>query len=74
MIKQGWELEAKNQSLVTNDKVGKIIILQQHIDNYFCKAWNINGNFNWLIMHYFYQAIEDDKNWVMIITFPVGRY
>ena len=43
-------------------------ILHHHVNNYFCKFSSINGNFNQLVIYYFGQAIDNDKNQVIIVT------
>lgn len=47
------KLRGENCFFVANGKVKKAIVLYYYTDNYFCKAWNINGDFKQLLVHYF---------------------
>ena len=49
------------------------MISHHHINNYFRQSLSIDSNFDWLIVHYFGQTIDNDKNWVIAITFLVGK-
>lgn len=62
VTKQGPKLEVENRLPVADDGVGKIVMLHQHVDNDFCKAWSIDGDFNWLVMYHLSQAIDKNKN------------
>lgn len=59
VTEQKLELGGKNRFLITNDKVGKTVVLYNHINNYFCKAWSIDDYF---IVYHLGQAIDYDKN------------
>lgn len=67
-------MEDKNYLLITDDKFKKIIILQYHIDNYFYESLSINGNFKQLIISYFSQVIDNNKNKVKNIAFLNSRH
>lgn len=49
-------------------------MLDYNINNYLCKARNIDGNFYRLVMDHLYEPINKDKYWVIIIAFLVGLY
>lgn len=53
VIEQKPELENKNCSVVTNDRVEEVIILHHHINNYFPKTGSINIDFNRFIIHFY---------------------
>lgn len=72
--KQEPELRCKNRSAITNNRIGETIILYYHIDNYVCKSWSTNNNFNWLVVYYFGLTIDNNENKVVVITFLVNRY
>ena len=42
-----------------------------HVDNDFSKARDIDGDLNWLVINYLYESIDNDKDWVVIIFFPI---
>lgn len=67
-------MEDKNYLLITDDKFKKTIVLQYHIDNYFYKSLSINGNFKQLVISYFSQVIDNNKNKVKNITFLNNRH
>lgn len=46
IIEQGPKLGVENRLLVADNRVGKTVVLYYHIDNYLCKAQNIDSNFN----------------------------
>lgn len=56
-----------------NEGVGKTVILYPYIDNHFHKFWIINCDFNWFIIYYFSQTINNDKNQVIVIAHLIGR-
>lgn len=43
-----------------------------YVDNYFRQFWSIKSDFDWFIIYYFGQAVDNNKNWVIAIVFPVG--
>lgn len=47
------------------------MVLHHHIDNYLSKSLTIDGNFNWIVIDYFDQVIDNYKNRVVVITFLV---
>ena len=47
-------------------------MLHYHVDNNLHKSWNIDDNFNWLIIYHFGYAINNDKNRVIIIALSVS--
>ena len=46
-------------------------MLHYYIDNYFCHFQSIDGNFDLFLVYYFSQTIDNDKNWVIVVVFPV---
>ena len=42
-----------------------------HIDNDLNKAQSINGDLDWLIINHFCKPIDNDKDWVIAISFPI---
>ena len=46
------------------------MIWYHYIDNHLCKFLSINNDFNWLIIYYFGQEFNNDKNQVVAIVFP----
>lgn len=62
VIKQEPEHGCKNCSTITDNGVGKTVLLHYHINNHFCKFWNIDVDFNWLVIYYFGEVVNNDKN------------
>ena len=73
VVERGPELRCKNRSAVTDDRVQKAIILYHHVNNYFRQSWNINGDLNWLVVHYLGQSVDNDENRVVAIALLVRR-
>ena len=42
-----------------------------YINNNFCKAQDIDDDFNLLIIEIFYKLVNNDKNWVIVIIFLI---
>ena len=42
-----------------------------YVDNDFSKAWGIDGNFDWFIIDYLCKSIDNDKDWVIAVSFLV---
>lgn len=57
--------------MIANDWIKETVILHDHINNYLSKSVTIDGNFNWLVVDYFDQAIDNYKNRVVVIAFLV---
>ena len=62
ITEQRSEFGREYRSAITDDSVRKAMILHHHVDNHFRKSWSIAGNFDWLIMHYFSQMVDNDEN------------
>ena len=73
VTEQRPEFGRENRSPVTNDGVQEAMILHQHVNNHLCPSCSINSNFDWLVMHHVGQAINNDKNQVITMVFPVSR-
>ena len=65
------KLEHKNRSPVIYDGVWETGISYHHVYDYFCKSWGINGDLNHFVLHYLGQSIDNDKNRVIAVAFPV---
>ena len=39
-----------------------------YINDNFCKAQGINSNLDWLVINYFCEPVDDDKDWVIAIS------
>lgn len=46
IIKWWLELRYKNCSIDTNNRIKETVVLHYYINNYFCKFWSINSDFN----------------------------
>ena len=44
-----------------------------HIDDNFSKAWSVDGNLDWLIINYFYEPIDHDKDWVIAVSLQIRQ-
>ena len=42
-----------------------------YINNDLNKVWGINNDFDWFIMNHFCEPIDNDKDWVIIISFLI---
>ena len=73
ITKRELELGHKNRSMIANNKVREAMVLYQHINNHFHKSWSINDNFNRLVIYYFGQTINNNKNQVVAISFLVNE-
>ena len=73
IIKQRPELRHKNRSTIVNNRVVKTVVLHHYVNNYFCKSWSINGNFNRFIMHHFSQVVNNNKNQIIVVAFPFDK-
>ena len=40
-------------------------------DNDFCKTRDNNNNLDWFIINYFLELIDNDKDWVIIVSFLI---
>ena len=60
ITEQEPELGHKNRSAVTDDGVREAVMLHHFVDNYFRQFWGIDGDLDWLIMHYFCKPVNDD--------------
>lgn len=58
--------------MVTDNKVLEAIILYHHVNNYLSQSLNFDGNFDWLIVYYFGQTVDNDKNLVVVVSFSVS--
>ena len=39
-----------------------------YINNDLYKAWGNDNDFDWLIMNYFYEPIDNNKDWVIAVS------
>lgn len=74
VAKQKPEFRCKNSYIITNDRVKKIVVLYYYIDNHLYKSQSIDGNFNQLIIYYFGQVVDNNKNQIITVILLVGRY
>lgn len=44
-----------------DDGVREVVILHYHVDNHFCQSRSIDINFNWFVVHYFGQAVNNNE-------------
>ena len=63
------ELGYKNRFIVINNGVRKAMISYHYFDNYFCKFWKINSDFNRFVVDYFGPAVDNNENQVITIAF-----
>ena len=59
--------------MVSNNWVREIVMPYYHVDDDLSKARGVDSDFDWLVMNYFYESINDDKDWVIIVSLPIGR-
>ena len=72
--KIGWqwlELWGRKKLPVSDYWVLKIMMLYYYIKDNFYKAWGINSDFKWLVINYFYKLVNDDKDWVIVVSFLI---
>lgn len=69
VLEQRRKLVYENWALITNYWLWETMMSHYYMNNYFCKAESRDYNFNWLVVDYFYETINDDKNWVIVIDF-----
>lgn len=62
VTKQGPKLRGENCSPVADNRVEKAVVLHYYIDNFLRKAQSIDDNFNWFVVHYLCQTVNNDKN------------
>lgn len=48
--------------MIINKELWKVIISDYYINNYFCKVVYIDCNINQLLINYFCETINNDKN------------
>lgn len=48
------------------------MVINDHIENDFCKARCIDSDLNWLVVHYFSQLCDNDQNGIIGLAFPVN--
>ena len=46
IVKQKPKLRYKICSIIIDNRVWEDVLLYYHVDDYFCKSWSINGNFD----------------------------
>ena len=73
VTKREPKLARKNRSSVTYDGVQEVVILYYHVYDYFCLSRSINGDFDWFIVYYLSQLVDNDKNRVIAVVFLVRR-
>ena len=49
------------------------MMLHYHIDNYICQSWSIDSNFDWFVVYYLGQRVNNNENRVIVITIPVSK-
>ena len=37
------------------------------------KARGVDGDFDWLVMNYLCEPFDDDKDWVIAVSFPIRQ-
>lgn len=47
-------------------------MLYHHVDNYYYQFWSSNGDFDGFVVHHFGQAVNNDRNQVITVTFLVS--
>lgn len=71
VLKQWQELRGKNKVMVTHKWVEQAMIIVYYIDNDFRKAKSINSNLDSLIVYHSFKLIDDDKNGIITLAFPL---
>lgn len=74
VIEWGLELEYKNCFAVANNGLGKAVVLHHYVNNYFCKSWSIDGDFDQFMIYHFSQTVNNDKTQVITVAFLIGRH
>ena len=46
-------------------------MLHYHINNNFSKVWNINNNLDQFIIDHLCEPIDNDKDWVIVVSLSV---
>ena len=59
VAERGPELRHKNCSAITNDGVWEAVLSHHYVDNYFRQSGGINGDLDWLIMHYVCEPVNN---------------
>lgn len=49
------------------------IVSHYNILDHFYKAGDINGDFNWLVIYYFHELVNNHQDWVISFTFLISR-
>ena len=62
IIEQRPELGHKNRSVVIDNRVQEAMMLYHYVNHYFRQSWSINNDLDYLVMNYFGQAIDNNKN------------
>ena len=42
-----------------------------HVNDHFSKAWGVDGDLNWLVIYHLCEPIDDDKDWVVSVSFSI---
>ena len=42
-----------------------------HVNDDLSKAWNVNNDLDWLVMNYFYELVDDDEDWIIVVFFSI---
>ena len=48
-------------------------MLYYHVDDNLNKVWGVDGDPDWLVMNHFYEPIDDNKDWVVIVSLPIRQ-
>ena len=56
------KLWGEKRSPVGNNQVWETVMPHHYVDNDFCKAQGINGDFDWLVINYIYKPIDSDED------------
>ena len=43
------------------------------VDNDLNKAQSIYNDFDWLVMNYFYEPVDNNKDWIIAIVFLISQ-
>ena len=44
-----------------------------HVNDDLSKAWGIDDDLDWLVMNHFYEPVDNNKDWVIVISFSIRQ-
>lgn len=62
----------QNRALISANWIEKAMVSNYHTNNDFFKAAGINGKLDQLIIYNFGNLVNNDKDWVIYLAFPIS--